>query len=204
VSRVNKVISREYVHKIAVQPKQKNDNITITVSNVVDDYINSANEIKNDKILSSLFSWRKKSVIFYELDPKIPVSAFKTTFFSYANKKLEQKLNGRHLEISIDTIPNIFSVNPEGSSFGALFGEDVISIQSCACVKNMVVSYRVIPASDTTTMKKGIITIADTNRKVSIKFLRSIESGMLEYFDQYDLSIAAISKRIIDRLIIEL
>lgn len=203
VSRMNKIMDNRYKNQISVVSKHNSNELTIVSKNIDSIYQNYAKDAKEGGA-NALFVYAKiKNVWIYIFNPKIPVTLFTNAVFSNANKGLKQKLAGRHLELTIDSIPSIFYDVDHKTSIEAAFGAKVASIQSCSCNKNMIVSYRLL-GNNNAEIKKGTILIPDMNVNVSIKFFQTLEAKMSEYFDEYDVAIAGMTKKLIDKVLIEL
>lgn len=202
VSRVNKVFSMEYAHSQASQRLPKNDYINIRSDGFINTYQAYITETPNGKKESMFFYVKKKRTGIYMLNPKIPVMSFTNAISNYAAKSIKQKLNGGKLELTIDSIPNIFIIIDKNTGIAALIENEVAIIESCPCNKYMAISYRLL--NDTGAVKKGNILIPATPIHVSIKNFQFIEKAMLEYSDLYQAGIGTMSKHFIDKLLPEL
>ena len=204
VSRMNKVMNARYKNQVlSGVPKQKNSDISINSTHVDTIYEAYAKEAKEGGV-NALFAYAKlRNVWIYIFNPKIPVTLFTNAVFSNVNKGLKQKLAGRHLELSIDSIPSIFYFADRQSGIASAFGAEVASIQSCSCNKNMIVSYRLLSAENAE-IKKGTILIPDLYVNVSLKMLQTFEGKMSQYFEEYDMAITGMTKKLIDKVIKEL
>lgn len=202
---MNKVMNARYKNQvISGVPKQKNADIIINSTNVDTIYQTYAKDAKEGGGVNSLFAYTKfRNVWIYVFNPKIPVTLFANAVFSNVNKGLKQKLTGRHLELSIDSIPSIFYFTDNQSGIANVFGAEVASIRSCSCNKNMIVSYRLL-SPENAEIKKGTILIPDMYVNVSLKMLQTFEGKMSQYFEEYDIAIAGMTKKLIDKMIKEL
>lgn len=201
VSRMNKIMNARYKNQLlSAVPKQKNTDISINGTNVDTIYQFFAKDAKEGGV-NALFAYAKRrNVWIYIFNSKIPVTLFTNAVFSNVNKGLRQKLAGRHLELSIDSIPSIFYFADRQSGIASAFGAEVASIQSCSCNKNMIVTYRLLGA-DNLEIKKGTILIPDMYVNVSLKMLQTFEGKMSQYFEEYDMAIAGMTKKLIDKII---
>jgi len=204
VSRMNKLMNGRYKNQLTVVPNQKNNEISIVTTHADSIYQTYTKDAKKGEVYD-LFAYAKvRNVWVYLFNPKIPVTAFTNAVFSNVNKGLKQKLAGRHLELTIDSIPTIFYfVDHKTDGFSATFGAKVASIQSCSCNKNLIVSYRVLGVNNSE-IKKGTILIPDLNVDVPIKSFQTFETKMSKYFDDYELAIVGMAKKLIDKVLKEL
>src|SRR5262249_4735447 len=133
------------------QPQKKNskvstNNYLVVNSNVPstgDQYSNS--EKVNSYLLPLLFYYKYDYRLSSTINPKIGVDNFTRTVLSYSNKKgLKQKLNGRTVELSLDSIPHVVDSDDNGYYVWVIlfgFGQEAISVQPQT--RNMVVSYKI-------------------------------------------------------------
>jgi hypothetical protein len=66
----------------------------------------------------------------------------------------------------------------------------------------MVVTYRVLKGDEK--VKKGVITIPNASKPYYMKMFQSLKKKTWEFLDQYDASMAAAGKVVIDQLTGEL
>ncbi|MBS1917309.1 MAG: hypothetical protein JST87_13610 [Bacteroidetes bacterium] len=202
--KINKWVARHYDPSSMQLPKKKIDYLTVTTSLTGADIKMSETEKKTSGLVPLLFYWQYDYKNTCTLNPKIPVANFTSTVISYANSKgLKHKLNGRQVELSIDRIPNVFAVDDKGHLIWVIiyaFGWDVFTVQPQT--DDMVVSYRIL--QDGTEAKKGVITIPNKDKTLTLKMFQSLRKKTWQYLDQYDENITVMSKRVIDQLITEL
>lgn len=203
---MNKIIDKKYgdATTVPVKHKQKNSDIIVTTNlpNIGD--VNSVTQHSVEHMLPLLFYWKFDENYNCTLNSKIPVNNFTTTISSYANKSLRPKLNGNHLELSVDSIPMGLDLN---------MNEHLVFLLVAHCqwtfvhvqpnIQSLTVSYKLLSA-DHSEIKKGRVIIPDLNKKIAIKILQSPRKKILEYLDNYDSNIAIMSKQVIDKIALEL
>lgn len=190
-----------------INPKVKakdKEYITIT-PDITQREIPYSNTVKgNSKFIPALFYWKWQRNFNCTLNKSIPVSNFSTTVFTYAaSKNLRDKLNGARLELTIDQFPNVFTFKDYGWAVFVLVW--YISHQSVSVDpenKDLVVSYNII--KDGATLKHGIVTIADRNIPIGLKFMQGTEKMAWKYLDQYDNNIKIMAKQFIDQLLTQI
>ena len=159
---------------------------------------------KTSNVLPLVFYWQMDYKNTCTLNPQIPISTFTSTAYQYANSKgLKQKLNGRRIELSIDTIPNVFAINDEAHMIWFVlyaYGWDYLTIQPQT--SGMVVSYKII--QDNVETKTGVITVPNTDKGIHLKMFQSTKKKTWEYLGTYNSYVAAMSKSVIDKLIMEI
>lgn len=136
------------------------------------------------------------------INKEIPANSLRNTILFYSTKKhLREKLNGMSLELTIVSVPHVFSHLDNGykSFFGIMGGEDLYIKPD---KKPMIVNYRVF--SGATETKKGTITIPNVDQVVDKKLTTSAQVATTKYLEQYDLAITTMSKAFLDKLLAEL
>jgi hypothetical protein len=134
------------------------------------------------------------------MNPRLPVNNFTTTVTTYSGRGLKQKLNGNHLELTIEQMPNVMILGDEGWAI-LLFGVESLTVGPE--IRDMVVSYRLVNTNNEE-VKKGTITIRDNNQKLSLSMFQSMKKLTWRYLETYDANITAMSKRFVDQLASEL
>jgi hypothetical protein len=201
--KIDKWVDQKYAGTLPVQPKKANDYLSIKSTLVSTDDNLSNTTKKTSKVLPLIFYWQFDYKNTCTLNPQIPISNFTKTAIPYANRKgLKQKLNGRTIELSIDKLPNMFAINDRGHViwFIYAFGWDVLTIFPEN--NEMLVSYRVLDNGQE--VRKGIISIADSLKPVTLKMMQSLKKRTWQFLDDYEVNITAMSKLAIDKLIAEL
>lgn len=121
-----------------------------------------------------------------------------------AGHGLKQKLNGNHLELTIQQLPHGFTMEDKGWLVYAIlfdFGKEVISVEPQPT--DMMVSYRVLN-SNNEEVKTGTITVVDPNKTKRLKWFHSLKKTTWQYLEQYDANIVSMSKELVNKLTAEL
>lgn len=71
------------------------------------------------------------------LNPRLPVNNFTTAVTAYSGRGLKQKLNGNHLELTIEEIPNVMILGDEGWAI-LFFGVESLTVGPA--IRDMAVS----------------------------------------------------------------
>ena|SRR5436190_4330315 len=196
--RVNKWVQEKYGTTLSSQAKPKEDYFFISSPLVTNTQFASTTEKETKHVLPLIFYWQVDYINTCTLNPKIPVNTFSSTLRSYANAKgLKQKLDGGKIEITIDAVPTVFAIDDRGHVIWVIFavGWDVFSVLPEN--KNMVVSYRIV--KDNTETKKGTVTVVNNDKP--LKNLKKVKEGTLQYLNQYDENIKAMTKKAVDEII---
>lgn len=203
--KINKWVSRHYEGALLPATGKTNESVTITSSLAQGDDKWSTTEKKTSHFLPLLFYWQwdyKNTCI---LHTKIVVNNFTTTVGAYAGKKgLKQKLQGQHLQLSVDEAPNTFAIDDKGHMIWVIiyaFGWDNLIVEPQR--RDLVVSYKLL-GQDGAEVKKGVIRIADRDAGIELKMFQSLKKKTGQYLDQYDAQLTAMSKAVVDKLLTEL
>ncbi len=204
--KINKWVAKHYNETEPTQAPKKNSITYISVTSPLlsADGPISVTEKKTTDLLPLLFYWQWDYKNTCTLNPKIPIDHFTTETIAYANRKgLRQKLNGGRVELSVENIPNVFAIDDKGHLIWVIlyyFGWEALSIQPQN--KDMVVTYRVLKGDEE--IKKGVITIPNASKPYYMKMFQSLKKKTWEFLDQYNASMAAAGKVVIDQLTSEL
>jgi len=199
--KVNKWVNTHYGENSA--PKMKNDYLSVTSGLAANDPKASVTTRQTKNFLPLLFYWQYDYINTCTLNPSIPIHAFSTAVLQYAGTKgLKQKLNGRKIELVIDSIPNVFVLNDKGHLVWVIyaFGWDDLSFKPDT--KEMIVSYKI--TQDNTEIKTGLITIPNTDKQLDVRYMQSLKKAADQYLDQYDENIKSLSRKVVDKIIAEL
>lgn len=201
---MDRLITKVYGDAPANPIKKKSDYIAVQTNLIVTDGKPSLTVKEKRKMLPLFFYWNWDYLNLITLNPNIPIASFNTTILSYANTKgLKDKLNGRKIELSIDSIPNLFSIEDKGWLVFVIlghFGSEVITINPHN--KNLSVSYKIL--QDNTIIKTGVINIENHDPRIRRKFFQGSNKMTKIYLGNYDENIKLMSKKVIDALILEL
>lgn len=200
---MNKYIARQYGESV-IPVKMKSSYISLNSSLINSDDKPSITVKYSKKLVPLLFYWRSVTVLTSTLNAKIPVGTFASAFSTYANGKgLKHKLNGNKLEISIDKIPQSFTLNDDYTLIIPIVAKISVERIWFSPEKNdLVLSYKI--TGDSTGEKSGTIMVADANKIQRLKFLQSKKNATIEYLNQYDDNIKAMAKNAVEQIISEL
>jgi hypothetical protein len=201
--KINKWVSKQYSESMDATPKMQNDYLSITSGLVSTGTAASVTTKQTKHVLPLIVYWQMDYINTCTLNPQIPVTTFTTTALSYANTKgLKQKLNGQKIELRIDKIPNSFILNDRGHIIWVVyaFGWDDINFKPGNGA--MEVNYTIL--KDNKAIKKGAVSIANSDEGLEMKKMHSIKDATYQYLDQYDENIRSLSKKVIDKIITEL
>ncbi len=192
-------VAKVYSEK-PVQKKKPNEQITVMSNLTAGGAGISTSQTKTSNVLPLIvyigFNYRN----ICKLNPQIPVANFTSTVSSVASKGLMQKLQGQKLELTVDQIPNEFSIDDKGHMVLLLIGWDNISIQGKST--DMVVRYKL--SGEGSLAKQGAITVPYPNDKMNLGYFKSWKKATAEYLAQYDANITAMTKVFVDKLLKEL
>jgi len=197
--RLNKWVAKQYSDKSFSSMKNNTISITSKVK-AVDDNLSFSKSNTTD-FLPLIFYWSWSYNNICTLNPKIPITNFSSTILG--NNKLKQKLNGQRIELTVENIPNTFTLVDKGHEifFVYAYGWDVMSIKPD--IKDLVVSYKLFNA-DNSVAKNGSITIPDSDKGVKMGMFQSVKKKTWQYLTDYDANIVSMTNSFIDKLITEL
>ncbi len=199
---VDKRVAKQYGEITPPRKKQPNPNIIITSAMLTADtkISNSVAKTKNVIPLIIYTEWRYINTC--TLNPQIPINNFIATVQKTANKGLKEKIADYNLELNVEKIPNIFTIDDKAHVifFGYGFAWEDVFISSSNI--DLVVSYKL--TKEGTESKSGLITIPYIYDKGKMGMFKSWRKATSEFLDQYDLNITEMSKSFVQQLLTEI
>lgn len=197
---INRWVAKEYGGTPPTPVKKKSDFISVT--STIPEMPNriSVTEKNTSKLLPLIFYWQYDYRNTCTLNPQIPLNNFTNTLWSYGSGKLKRKLGANRLELTIEHLPNVFTVDDKGHIIVIIIypiGWDVLSVQPKP--ENMVVSYRVL-SPDGAEVKKGSLTIPDIDKTLGLEMFQSLKKRTMQYLDQYNTNISLMTRKFADQL----
>lgn len=139
-AKINKWVDTRYGNASTSASKAKEEFLTITSPLVTSDLKNSVTKKEVKNFLPLLVYWRYDYRNTCTLNPKIPVTAFRTAALAYAKSKgLRQKLDGQKIQLSIEQLPHLFVLNDRAQMIFPIVSWEVLDIRPQAV--DMVVRY---------------------------------------------------------------
>lgn len=201
--KIDKFVAKEYGNRLPPLSRQKNKDIHITSAIPANAGQISHTIAKTSQMLPLLFYWQWDYKMTCTLNPAIPIHYFTNTVFSRARRDLNQKLDGRRLELHIEQLPNIFSWDDKAHFVWVIlygFGWDKVSIQPG--VKDMIVSYKLLQNDQV--LKSGEITIPDNEGNRRVRMFQSWKNATAGYIAQYNHDIPEMTRLLVRKLAKEL
>ncbi len=203
--KIDSWIGSHYQDGFTPQVKNNRSYISIkTTEPLSNDGNVSTTEKGQSSMLPLLFYFQWKYTHVSTLNQAIPLNNLGASILSYGNSKgLQQKLNGQTLELTVKSVPHIFSLVDKGWMVWIILGHfGMESIYLDPEKDNLVVSYRVLQGVNET--KSGTISLTNTDKAYHEKVFQSMKKMTSKYLDQYDESIKGMSQSFVDKLLLEL
>jgi len=199
-NKINKWVAKHYDQDLSTQPKVKSDYLSVTSPLVASDIKPSEDTKQTKNFLPLLFYWHMDYLNTCTLNAKLPINTFISSFQTYANSKgLKQKLNGQKLQLSIDSIPNMFVLYDNSHMIWVVYAYGWDNISFRPNNTPLVVSYKI--TNNNTVVKSGTVTLPNTDKILDLRFFQSIKKATDEYLDQYDENIQAMSRKVVDNIV---
>jgi hypothetical protein len=201
--KINKGVENHYNQLNASNSRPKSEYLTITSPLANNEAPLSTTVKTSNNLLPLLFYWRCDYYLTCTMNPKIPVNTCTSAIRAYASSKgLKQKLNNAKIEISIDSVPNVFALFERDHLIWVIYAFSWVQQSFTPQHSDLVISYKV--SENNAVTKTGQIIIRDNSKSQCIRYLESIKKAEDEYLDQYDDNLRAMSKKAIDELIVRL
>ena len=181
--------------------RKKPTNVAIT-STMPSDATTISSTQSQTKVLPLIVYWNIDYRHVCTLNAQIAVSNFSKSVNAMANRGLNEKLNGRKLELTVQQIPATFALVDKTNVIWFIYAIhwDRVFIEPEA--KDLIVAYKLY---DTTgNIKTGSITIANAEKSKNLRFFQSWKSATSEYLERYDTDVTTMSKAFVTKLMDEL
>jgi hypothetical protein len=200
-AKLDKWVAHDYQDVSLTPVKSKLDYLGVTDTIPSLDNRVSSSVKKSGKLLPLLFYWHQDYKYICTLNARIPVNNFITAFTAYAgSKRLKQKLNGRRLELTINNVPHVLTLEDnEHMIWFILYAYSWTYLDILPGSDDLVLSYKIIDGGSDA--KDGTIIVPDANKRLRVKMFQSPKKAIGEYLEQYNDNITAMSRKAVDKLI---
>jgi hypothetical protein len=201
--KLDKFVAGQFNNELPKPDKKKNPDISVASSMKFESGDISFSSRKTTNFLPLLVYWQYDHRHTCQLNPAIGENYFRKTVMLQANKGLNQKLNGRQLELTVDQVPGAFSFTDKGRIiFLVVYAITWNKIYVEPDTKDLVVSYKLLDKG--TTVKTGKITTKSISKNQKIRFFQSWKSAASEYLGQYSVDVAEMTRNFVNNLVREL
>lgn len=193
-----------------VEPKFQETKTLLINDNFVFDFSDlkhKSSPVLSTKIKSffipAILYWGWNKTIKCEIDPNIVGQSFQESFLYFADSlKLQEKLQGRKLEIKLEKIPNSFVYTHKGNAIIFIYAYTVSDIEAIfPQVQNLWVSYRLI--LDGKIIKEDELS-ATNNAQSIMNDWKSTKKFTWFYVDQFKKNNKSMTLEIVNQLLIEI
>jgi hypothetical protein len=193
-------VAEQYGNKLPTPAKKKNADVA--VSSTIPFTPQSAISVttkKTSKVLPLIvyihFDYRHSCAI----NPAVAVTSFTNTL-NQQSARLNQKLNGQQLELTVEQAPNTFAIVDKATMVLILIHWDRLYVEPDG--KDLIVSYRVL--QNGTATKTGKISVKNEEHDKGIRIFQSWKSCTREYLSRYNSDVTNMSKSFVTKLLEEL
>jgi hypothetical protein len=198
--KMNAFVEEQYNNKLPGPDKKKNSAITVTSAiPFTPEKSISVTTQKTSKVLPLILYWHYDYRHTCTLNPAIAVNSFTNTVYQQSTK-LNQKLNGQQLELTVEQVPNAFAIVDKAGILLFLIHWDKIFVQPD--FRDLIVSYKVLQNGNV--IKSGKLTMKNSEQDQGIRFFQSWKSATAEYLVQYNANIINMTKTFVNNLLQEL
>lgn len=193
-----------------VEPRFIDAKVNTNSGNFVFDFTNFENtntpvvskKLKSQFIPAILY-WEWNNTIKCEIDPKIVGQLFQENFLYFADTlKLQDKLQGRKLEIKLEKIPSNFVYTNKGSTIIFIFAYAISTLEAIfPQEQNLMISYKL--TEDGKTIKEGKLDVANKDQPLK-NVWKSTKKFTWLYIDQFKQNNQTMTKEIVENLLIEI
>jgi len=196
-------VAGQFNNELPKPDKKKNPDISVASSMKFESGDISISSRKTTNFLPLLIYWQYDHRHTCKLNPAIGENYFRKTVMLQANKGLNQKLNGRQLELTVNQVPGAFSFTDKGRIiFLLIYAIQWHKIYVEADTKDLVVSYKLLDKG--AAVKTGNITVKSIIKDQKIRFFQSWKSAAADYLGQYSVDVAEMTSNLVNKLVLEL
>jgi len=199
---MDRYVSEQFNNQLPKEDKKRKAdfNVTSTIASPVKDI--SVTVQKTNKVLPLIVYWQYDYRHTCTLNPAIAITQFSNAVNSLATKGLSQKLNGRHLDLTVEEAPNAFALVDKSHMIWVIYAFSWDKIYMEPDFKNLVVSYKL--TGNDAAGKTGTITVKNTAQNKDKRFFQSWKSATSEYLADYNATINNMTKSFVSQLMEEL
>jgi hypothetical protein len=198
---LDKYVAGQYNNEIPKPNKKKKAEIEVTPPSTGMTVI-STTVHKTDKFLPLIIYWKYDHRQTCSLNPSIPITYFENAINGSSIKKLTDKLNGHKLQLTVEQVPESFSIVAKENVIWLVYAFSWAKIYIEPDTKDLVVSYKVMDGDNA--LKTGSVTVKNTGKNKGIHFFQSWKSATSEYLTDYNANLANMTKSFITQLADEL
>ena len=184
------------------QTSSTNDNIMFDLTGLENKAVSVTSTKVKSQFIPAILYWQWNNTIKCEVNPAIVGQSFQENFLQYSDTlKVQEKLQGRKLEMKIEKIPNSFVYTHKGNSVILIIAYTVSDLEAIfPQEQDLVVSYKL--TQNGSTIKEGRLTA--TNKDQPIKNVwKSTKKFTWLYIDQFKQNNKIMTKEIVEKLMTE-
>jgi hypothetical protein len=196
--KMDAYVAEQYGNRLPDRKKNPNINVMSSIPFSPEKSI-SVTQQKTSKVVPLIVYFHYDYRHTCTLNPAVAVNNFATTVAQQA-ARLNPKLNGSQLELTVEQVPNAFAIVDKAGMLLFLIHWDKVYVEPDG--KDLIVSYKVLQSG--TPVKTGKISVKNEEKDKGIRFAQSWRSSTSEYLSQYNADITAMSKSFVGKLLQEL
>jgi hypothetical protein len=197
---MDRFVSEQYNDQFPRISGKKNQEIKVTTSLPADkQQAISTTQKKTSKVLPLIVYWSFDYRRTCSLNYQVPVNLITNSLYTTTNKKLEEKIKGKILEIQIEQVPRSFAIVDKAHILLLVYWDKLYREPDFS---DLVVSYKLL--ENATPIKSGRLTIENKQQSTGIRFAQSIRSSCQESISEYNQELSSMSKRLMEKLSEEL
>lgn len=198
-AKMDRFVSQQYNDQIPKVSGKKNQEIAVTTGLPVDQNTISITKKKTSQLLPLIVYWSFDYRRTCSINYKVPLNLITTSLYSTTNKRLEEKIQGKKLEIHIEQMPHTFAIVDKAHFALLIYWSKLYREPDFT---DLVVSYKLLENDNI--LKSGRLTIENKLQNVGVRFAQSIRSSCEEAISEYNQELSGMSKRLLDKLTDEL
>ena len=189
-AKMDRFVSQQYNDQFPKITGKKNQDIIVTTSLPVDkQQAISATQKKTSQLLPLIVYWSFDFRRTCSLNYQVPLNLVTNSIYSTTNKRLEEKLKGRKLEILVEQVPSRFAIVDKVHIALIVYWHKLYREPDFS---DLVVSYKLLENGQA--VKTGKLTIENKQQNVGVRFAQSIRSSCEEAISEYNQELSGMAK----------
>lgn len=202
LKKLDAFVAEQYGNQVPKLNKKNAANLTVSSTLPKTGDAISVSRNKTSNFLPLILYWHYEFRRVCALNPDIAANTFTNALNNASSKTLQQKLQGKTLELTVEQAPVGFSFTEKTNIIFVVYVISWSRLSVEPDFKDLVVSYKLTNADGTS--KTGTIQVKNPMRDKGLRLFQSWKSAVSEYITEYNYTINNMAKSFAGELMKEL
>ena len=195
-AKMDRFVAEQYNNQFPKITGKKNQEIVVTTNLPVDKQQAISNTRKNtSQMVPLIVYWSYDYRRTCSLNYQVPVNLITNSIYSTTNRKLEEKIKGKKLELQIEQVPSKFAIVDKVHIALIVYWHKFYREPDFS---DLVVSYKLL--DNGAEIKSGRLSIENKLQNVGVRFAQSVQSSCQESISEYNEELKSMTKRLMEEL----